>query len=434
VVALVGLLLVPNNIFLSLGIGAILVVLVAVLASMTLLPAMMSALGDRFDAARIPFLRRTGGEGRIWARVADAVMRRPGTALVIAAAALIIATIPLAGINTGSAGVGNLPSDSSSRQAYETLGREFDAGAVAPAVIALEGNVGSPQGQKAIKDLTAKLAGDARFGEGRLEQSDSGDAAVLTVPVRAEATSLAARDAVSDLRSDILPSVFGGSGVETAVAGQTAETLDFVEITNRYLPIVVGLVLVLSFIVLLIAFRSVVIPITAIAMNLLSVGVAYGLLVLVFQDGVGAGLFGFQQVDTIEAWLPLFLFAVLFGLSMDYHVFLLSRIRERYEATGDTAVAVRDGIASSGRLITGAALIMVAVFAGFAAGQLVMFQQMGFGLAVAVLIDATIVRSILVPATMRLLGARNWYLPKFLQWIPRVDVEGARTTPGPHAA
>jgi putative drug exporter of the RND superfamily len=426
VVALVGLLLVPNNIFLSLGIGAVLVVLVAVLASMTLLPAVMAALGDRFDAARIPFLRRTGGEGRVWARIADAVMRRPGTALVIAAAALIIATIPLAGINTGSAGVGNLPSDSSSRQAYETLGREFDAGAVAPAVIALEGEVRSPQGQKAIGDLRTALAGDARFGEGQLEQSDAGDAAVLTVPVRAEATSLAARGAVSDLRSDILPAAFSGSGIETAVAGQTAETLDFVDITNRYLPIVVGLVLVLSFIVLLIAFRSVVIPITAILMNLLSVGVAYGLLVLVFQDGVGAGLLGFQQVDTIEAWLPLFLFAVLFGLSMDYHVFLLSRIRERYEATGDTAVSVRDGIASSGRLITGAALIMVAVFSGFAAGQLVMFQQMGFGLAVAVLIDATIVRSILVPATMRLLGARNWYLPKFLQWLPRVDVEGSR--------
>jgi putative drug exporter of the RND superfamily len=426
VVALLGLLVVPNNIFLSLGIGAILVVLAAVVASMTLLPAVMSALGDRFDAVRLPFLKRTGDHGRIWARIADAVMRRPGIALAIAAAALIITAVPLTGINTGSAGVGNFPSDSSSRQAYETLSREFGTDTVAPAIIALEGNVASPSGEKAIGAIRTALGNDPRFGTPTLQRSDAGDAAELVVPVKAEATSLDARGAVSDLRSSVLPAALGGSGIDAAVAGQTAETLDFVDITNRYLPIVVGMVLALSFIVLLVAFRSVVIPITAILMNLLSVGVAYGLLVLVFQDGRGAGLLGFQQVDTIEAWLPLFLFAVLFGLSMDYHVFLLSRIRERYEATGDTTVSVRDGIASSGRLITGAALIMVAVFSGFAAGQLVMFQQMGFGLAVAVLIDATIVRSILVPATMRLLGAGNWYLPKFLQWLPRVDVEGSR--------
>ena len=183
-------------------------------------------------------------------------------------------------------------------------------------------------------------------------------------------------------------------------------------------------VLGLSFILLTVAFRSIVIPAVAIALNLLSVGAAYGLLVLVFQKGVGNELLGFQQVDTIEAWVPLFLFSVLFGLSMDYQVFLLSRIKERYTQTGDTAGAVAFGVGSTARLITGAALIIIAVFGGFAAGDLVMFQQMGFGVAVALLVDATIVRCVLVPASMKLLGERNWYLPSWLNWIPDVHVEG----------
>jgi uncharacterized membrane protein YdfJ with MMPL/SSD domain len=210
------------------------------------------------------------------------------------------------------------------------------------------------------------------------------------------------------------------------VGGETAENVDFFAITDRYLPIVIGFVLGLSFLLLAVAFRSLVVPATSILMNLLSVGAAFGLLVLVFQEGIGAGLFGFDQVDSIEAWLPLFLFTVLFGLSMDYHVFLLSRIRERYDQTGDNVGAIEFGVSSTARIITGAALIMVAVFGGFAAGQLVMFEQMGFGLGVAVLLDATLVRSVLVPATMRLLGDRNWYLPRRLEWIPDLRVEGAR--------
>jgi RND superfamily putative drug exporter len=211
------------------------------------------------------------------------------------------------------------------------------------------------------------------------------------------------------------------------VGGDVAENVDFFEITDRYLPIVIGFVLALSFILLAIAFRSLVVPATSILMNLLSVGAAFGLLVLVFQEGIVAGLFGFDQVETIEAWIPLFLFTVLFGLSMDYHVFLLSRIRERYDQTGDNTSAIEFGVGSTARIITGAALIMVAVFGGFAAGQLVMFEQMGFGLGVAVLLDATIVRSVLVPATMRLLGDRNWYLPRRLEWLPDLRVEAART-------
>ncbi|CAN5180689.1 hypothetical protein BH20ACT13_BH20ACT13_08790 [soil metagenome] len=189
-------------------------------------------------------------------------------------------------------------------------------------------------------------------------------------------------------------------------------------------PLVIAFVLVLTFLLLTVVFRSVVIAGTAVALNLLSVGAAYGLLVLVFQYGVGAELLGFQETDTIEAWVPLFLFSVLFGLSMDYQVFLLSRIRERYDETRDTTDAVTFGVASTARIITGAALIIVAVFSGFARGDLIMFQQMGFGVAVALLIDATIIRSVVLPSAMRLLGDWNWYLPRWLEWLPRLQVEG----------
>jgi RND superfamily putative drug exporter len=213
------------------------------------------------------------------------------------------------------------------------------------------------------------------------------------------------------------------------VTGETAFNQDFFTLVADYTPIIVGFVLIMSFLLLLLAFRSVVVSAKAIVMNLLSVGAAYGLLVLVFQKGVGNEFFGFQQTPTIEAWLPLFLFCVLFGLSMDYHVFLLSRIREHYDLTGNNRDSVAVGLHSTAKIITGAALIMVAVFGGFAAGQLVMLQQMGFGLGVAVLLDATVVRSVLVPAAMALLGDVNWYLPSWLQWLPDIRVEGREAAP-----
>ncbi len=216
------------------------------------------------------------------------------------------------------------------------------------------------------------------------------------------------------------------------VTGDTAFILDFNKTTNDYTPVIFAFVLALSFIILILAFRSIVISTTAIIMNLLSVGASYGLIVLVFQKGVGASFFGFTQVDVIETWLPLFLFAMLFGLSMDYHVFLLSRVRERYKQTGDNSEAVSFGLRSTGRLITGAALIMVAVFGGFAVGDMAMLEQMGFGLAVAVFLDATLVRCVLVPATMKLLGRYNWYLPKWLEWIPNISLGEQPTGPGVH--
>ncbi len=224
-----------------------------------------------------------------------------------------------------------------------------------------------------------------------------------------------------------MPQALGGADVNVYVTGETAEILDYRELMEGWLPIVFAFVLGFSFILLTIAFRSIVVPAKAIALNLLSVGAAYGLVVLVFQKGVGNELFGFPQVDAIEAWLPLFLFSVLFGLSMDYHVFLLSRIRERYSQTGDSSEAVAFGVRTTARLITGAALIIIVVFIGFATGELVMFQQMGFGVAVALLLDATVIRSVLVPAAMELLGERNWYLPRWLEWLPHYEVEATNS-------
>jgi RND superfamily putative drug exporter len=243
--------------------------------------------------------------------------------------------------------------------------------------------------------------------------------------VRGDPEGPKAISAVRELRSDLIPREFAGTGAAVLVGGDSAETADYLDSVSNPAPYVLLLVLGLTFVLLTVVFRSVVIAGTAVVLNLLSVGAAYGLLVLVFQHGIGAGLFGFSHVETIEAWVPLFLFSVLFGLSMDYQVFLLSRIRERYDASGDTGDAVLHGVAATARIITGAALIIVAVFLGFAMGDLVMFQQMGFGVAVALLIDATVIRSVVLPSAMKLLGSWNWYLPRWLEWLPRLHAEGA---------
>ncbi|MEZ5101874.1 MAG: MMPL family transporter [Thermoleophilia bacterium] len=436
VLALLGMLLVPTTIFRSLAIGAILAVLVAVAAALTLLPAVLRLLGDRVDALRLPLVGRASldPDRGLWARVARAVMRRPGISLGAAVALLVAAAIPFFGIQTGFAGVATLPDSFASKQGFQLIDAEFGYADADPVEIVLDGDVRSAAGERGIAALTAALAGDDAFGpaEAPLVAAD-GRTALLRVPLAGDGSSRGALDAVDRLRDDLAPAALDGTGVRALVGGTTAENLDFTHVTDTYLPIVIALVLGLSFVLLAIAFRSLVVPATSIVMNLLSVGAAYGLMVLVFQHGWLASTLGFQQVETIEAWIPLFLFSVLFGLSMDYHVFLLSRIRERYDLTRDNAGSIAFGVGSTARIITGAALIMVAVFGGFAAGELVMFQQMGFGLGVAVLLDATVVRTVLVPAVMRLLGDRNWYLPRRLEWLPRLEVEAARE-PRPGAA
>jgi len=433
VLALIGMLLVPTTIFRSLGAGAIFVVVVAVMASLTLLPALLGILGDRVNSVRI--FRRKADLGsdnshRFWNAITRRVMARPVISLVLGAGLLVAAGVSYFGIDTGFSGVSTLPEDSHSRQAFEVLSQEFSGGQNSPVEIVIDGDVTSPEVQAGIETLQATLASDELYGPSQVQVNEAEDTALVSAPVRADPQGELATSSIDELRDNYVPDAFAGSGATVLVGGDTALNKDFFDLTNTWMPIVFIFVLGLSFLLLMMVFRSIVVPLKAIIMNLLSVGAAYGLIVLVFQEGVGAGLLGFQQVDVIEAWLPLFLFSVLFGLSMDYHVFLLSRIKEHFDQTHDNSESVAYGLRTTGGLITGAAAIMVAVFGGFAAGELVMLQQMGFGLAVAVLIDATLVRSVLVPASMKLLGDRNWYLPRWLQWLPHISVEG-RHEPSP---
>ncbi|MEX0674143.1 MAG: MMPL family transporter [Gaiellaceae bacterium] len=418
VLAMVGLLLVQSTIMRSLAAGAILVGIVSVVAALTLLPAILSLLGDKVNRLRIPYFGRSRGESRMWAAIVRRVQARPVVSLALAVAVLLAAAAPALTMKIGAAGIATLPDRLTSKQGYLALERSFPAAGADPAELV------APAGEP-IDGLLRLIEADPDFGEPAVERSPDGEAVLVRVPVAADPLSDRALNAVERLRSDYVPQ----SGVDALVTGTTAENIDYFDVMRFWLPFVLLFVLGLSFVLLTVAFRSVVIAATAIGLNLLSVGAAYGLMVAVFQHGIGAGLFGFQQVEIVEAWVPLFLFAVLFGLSMDYQVFLLSRIRERFAATGDTSDAIAFGIGSTARIITGAALIIVAVFAGFAAGDLVMFQQMGFGVAVALLIDATLVRSVLVPAVMQLLGEWNWYLPRWLGWLPHLEVEGPHTRP-----
>jgi uncharacterized membrane protein YdfJ with MMPL/SSD domain len=283
--------------------------------------------------------------------------------------------------------------------------------------------------------LERRLATEGSFGAGHIQTAAPRVVGLLTVPVQGDPVGGSAISAVRNLRANVIPSIFDGGGARVYLGGATAENVDYFDAVTNPTPYVLIFVLGLSFILLTIAFRSIVVALVSVLLNLLSVGAAYGLLTLVFLDGHGAGLFGFQHTHVIDAWVPLFLFSVLFGLSMDYQVFLMSRIKERYDTSGSTRDAVVGGVASTARIITGAAVIIVVVFAGFAAGKLVMFQQMGFGVAIALLLDATVIRSVVLPSTLALLDKRSWYLPRWLEWIPHVEVEApASPNPGDAAA
>jgi RND superfamily putative drug exporter len=435
VFALFGLFLIPTTIFRSLGLGAILVVVVAVVVMLTFIPALLALLGDRidwprrrnYDVAAAEAQRRYDEEtihSGFWGRVARVVMTHPVVALVGAGALLIALAIPYFQLNTGFSGAESFP-PGEAKTAYGILARDFAVGQLAPVQIALSGD--KTEIQTGIDKLNAAVAAKPELARINPPQWDqAGDFAVVNIDLTTGPSDPASIRAVDELRSTIVPQAFAGSGVEHYVTGEPAFNKDFFDLVDHWTPIVFLFVLGLSFLLLTLAFRSIVVPAKAIVMNLLSVGAAYGLLVLVFQKGFLTGVLGFQKAPTIEAWIPIFLFCVLFGLSMDYHVFLLSRVREHYDLTHRNRESVAVGLQSTARIITGAALIMVAVFAGFAMGRLVMFQQMGFGLGVAVLIDATVVRSILVPSAMVLLGDRNWYLPKWLTWLPDLRVESPK--------
>ena len=429
--AMVGLFLVPDTVMRSLALGAIVVALVSIVVALTFHPALLMVLGDRVNRLRLPWLGKrvaasAGSEGRFWGGVVRAVMRHPTASLVTAVALLLLATAPLLGLKLGAAGPSSLPDDTRAKQGLVALERDFPAGATEPVEIVADNRGGSPlEGQ--VEQLLRRLESDPDFAAGRATVEEGQGLIVTSVPLTTEASSEEASAAIDRLRDEHVPAAFGDDSDRVLVGGLPAEVRDNFAMLGTWLPIVIAFVLALSFVLLTLAFRSIVVPLTAIAVNLLSVGAAYGLLVLVFQEGVGADILGFSQVERIESWVPLFLFSVLFGLSMDYQVFLLSRIHERHSATGDTTDAIVFGVGSTGRLITGAALIIIAVFAGFAAGELVAFQQMGFGVAIALLVDATIVRLVVMPAAMRLLGEHNWYMPSWLEWLPRVEIEDPLT-------
>ena len=431
VLALLGMLIVPTNIFMSLAMGAILVVLMSVIAALTLLPAVLSLLGGRIDKLRVPYLGRrlldARAAGRVspLARLSRRAMKRPVIALTLGAGVLLLAAYPALSMRTGVSGIETLPDQFQSKQGFLVLEQDFSVGAVAPVQIVVDGAVDTAPVEAAIQRLETSLGENKIYGQPQVTTDKAGDLALISVPVNSASNSDTALNTIRHLRADLVPPAFSGADAKVYVTGDTAGNVDYIDIVNSLFPFVIALVLALSFVLLMIAFRSVVIPAKAIVMNLLSVSAAYGLVTLVSQEGVGADLLGFQQVNVVEQWVPLFLFSVLFGLSMDYQVFLLSRIREDYLRTGDTTAAVESGIGSTAGIITGAALIMVAVFAGFASGDLVMFQQMGFGLGVAVLLDATVVRILIVPSAMKLLGKWNWYLPRWLEWLPKLSVEGA---------
>jgi putative drug exporter of the RND superfamily len=436
ILAMIGMVVVPIDVTISMGVGVMMVVFTTLLTTLILLPAVLGLLGDRVNALRVPFVgrlatNRANGQGGIWEKLAHSIMRRPVIWLTVAVVALLALAAPVLVMKTGSNNMTAtyLPADQYSKQGWDILGRDFSLGKANPLMVVIDGPAASTPVKQSIARLEAAMKSDGRFGPAQVVVNKAGDLTLLETTLAGDPAGDATQGLVKYVRSDLVPQAFAGVPAKAYVTGNTAGVVDYLGFFHTWLPIALSVVLSLSFVLLLVAFRSVVIPAKAIAMNLLSVGAAYGLMVLVFQEGVGAGLLGLTKVDTIEAWVPLFLFSLLFGLSMDYQVFLLSRIKERFDHTGDTREAVAYGVGRTASIITGAAAIMVCVFAGMAGGQLVMFQQMGFGLAVAVFIDAAVVRTIIVPAAMELLGDWNWYLPRWLEWLPNVSVEGRRHEP-----
>lgn len=433
--ALSGIIFMPTTIFRSLGAGAVMVVLVAMVAIITLVPVALGLIGDRINWPRrtqTPTIPHADPSARwsdeelysgFWGRASNAIMTHPVVSLVLAATLLVTLAIPLFDLQRGMEGVSTLP-PGNVRTAFNILNRDFAAGLLAPVEIVIDAPR-NDQTLQAMARLETSLTTNPQYVPSpTVDWNSTGDLALVTIPLKTDPNSPPAYAAVKQLRDSTIPTAFSGTNAHVYVSGQTAFNVDFINIVDRYTPWIFAYVLSLSFILLMLAFRSIVVPAKAIVMNLLSVGAAYGLMVLVFQKGYLHNLFRFEKTPTIEAWVPIFLFTVLFGLSMDYQVFLLSRIREHFDQTRDNRESVAVGLKTTGRLITGAASIMVIVFASFASGRLVVFEQLGFGLAVAIALDATVVRLVLVPSAMTLLGDINWYLPKWLEWLPDLRVEG----------
>ncbi|HEY6835651.1 MAG TPA: MMPL family transporter [Gaiellaceae bacterium] len=423
-IAMAGLFVTGQRQLLAVGVGTMLVIATAMAGSLTVLPALLSKLGDRVDRGRLPFLgsRREARDSRVFSAVVDRVLRRPVAALAVAGGLLVALAIPAFWLHTNNADQTALPQGSEIQKTYDRLQRAFP-GDPQPAYVVLEGaNLRTREVRRAFAELRRRALASGVMHEpisGQL--SEDGTIAAIAVPFAGSGTDARSERALELLRQRIVPETVGRlPGVEAKVGGLTAESRDFNDLLKARAPFVFAFVLGLAFVLLTASFRSVVVAAKAFVLNLLSVGAAYGLLVAVFQWGWGESLLGFTSTGGITSWLPIFLFVVLFGLSMDYHVFILTRVREAVDSGLATDRAVAKAIRSTGGVVTNAALVMVGVFSIFATLSRIDLKELGVGLAAAILIDATIVRLVVLPASMKLLGRWNWYLPAWLQWLPRV--------------
>jgi uncharacterized membrane protein YdfJ with MMPL/SSD domain len=429
--AMAGMFFSGNAIFSSFGIGTIIVVGVAMVGSLTVLPAMLSYLGQKgwLEKGRVPYIakrrHKTKGESRVWNGILDRVLARPVVSVILAGGLLVALSIPALNMQFKEPGTEGMSRSQPIIQTLDRIDAAFPGGTSPASVVVKAEDVTTPEVQTAIKQLHDEAIATGELSEpSGVDISPDKTVAVVSLSIKGKGTDAASNHSLEVLRDDVVPATVGKlRNAEVATTGMTAWSKDFLDTMKSHLPIVFGFVLALAFILLLVTFRSIVVPIKAIILNLLSVGSAYGLLTLVFQDGHGEKALGFTSVGGITPWLPLFLFVVLFGLSMDYHVFVLSRIREAVDRGMATTDAVAHGIKSTAGVITSAAAVMVVTFAAFATGSDQSMKQLGFGLAAAILIDATIVRAVLLPATMKLLGERNWWLPKRLSWLPKFEHE-----------
>jgi uncharacterized membrane protein YdfJ with MMPL/SSD domain len=428
-VAMAGLYFAGDPEFAGLATGSIIVVAIAMLGSLTVLPAMLSKVGDGIDRGRIPFLgkrmqRRT--HSRVWSAILRPVMRRPLVATVLASAVLIGLSIPALGMHTAQSGIEQLP-QTPIMQTLAKMQKAFPGGEAPEQVVVAAKDVTTPEVKGAIADLKDRAAHTDGINDGvSVDYSDNHRVAVVNLPIEGKGNDAKSYAALENIREDLVPATVGKlKDAEVVVGGNAAQSKDYNDLVKGAAPIVFAFVLTLAFLLLMVTFRSIVVPIKAIVLNLLSVGASYGVLTLVFQHGWLHSLLGFETPGFVVAWLPLFLFVILFGLSMDYHVYILSRVREAFDKGMTTEDAVEHGIKQTAGTVTSAAFVMVGVFAIFGTLSIIDFKMLGIGLAVAIFIDATLVRAVLLPATMKLLGDRNWYLPSWLQWLPRLDHEGS---------
>jgi uncharacterized membrane protein YdfJ with MMPL/SSD domain len=427
-IAMAGMYLAGASVFTSFAAGAITVVAIAVAGSLTVLPAVLSKLGDRVNRARIPFMtppeERVAHESRVWSAILDRVLRRPAIAAIVSTAVLLVLASPVLNLKMAVLGIETLPKDLAVIQTYDRIQAAFPGNQI-PAEVAIQrGDASDVDLTIGVHNLRERVeASELVEPPVTVRFSSDHSVAVVNVPIVGDGTNDASYAALAELRDEIIPATVGQQpGLEANVTGFTASSNDFNELMETRVPIVFAFVLGLAFLLLLATFRSIVIAIKAILLNLLSVGAAYGVVVWIFQEGHLESLLGFESPGAVSSWLPLFLFVLLFGLSMDYHVFILSRVREAYDRGMPTEDAVSQGIKSTASVVTAAAAVMIGVFSIFATLSAVEFKQFGVGLAVAVLIDATIIRGVLLPAAMKLLGDWNWYLPRSLNWLPRIGI------------